>query len=119
MSKKILIIEDEKSLGKMLATEISATGYEVKHVESAEEAKKASDFSADLLIIDHGLPGQQGIDAIPDFKEIFTKAKMVVFSNYNDTDHIEKAKKNGADDYWVKVNFRLDQVIEKINQILN
>ena len=117
MPKKILYIEDEEFLGTVITTKIASAGYEARHVTSVEEAEKLGDFSADLLLIDHGLPGKQGIDALPDLKKIFPQAKMVIFSNFDDENYTEKAKENGADDFWVK-NESLKDITNKVNEIL-
>jgi DNA-binding response OmpR family regulator len=118
MSKKILYIEDEKTIGKILSSKISSAGYEVKHVESVEQAEKLKKFDADLLLVDHGLPGKKGVDAIPDLKKIFTKAKIIILSNYTDLILTQRAKENGADYFWIKIDIPLDDIPKKISKIL-
>ena len=118
MSKKILYIEDDKILGSAFKIKMSGTDYEVQHAGSVEEAEKLNDFVADVLLVDHGLPGKQGIDAIPDLKKIFPQAKIIIYSNFDDDKHIEKAQQNGADDYWVKFQTPIKKVIQQIQAIL-
>ena len=113
---KILLIEDEEALGGMLTGFLSSAGHEVKHVLSAEDALKAGDFAADLLLVDHGLPGKKGIDALPDLKKIFSFSKIVILSNFDQKDYMERAKANGADGFWMKIKAtqKLSELVKEI-----
>lgn len=117
MAKKILYIEDDRALGDLIILKLTQAGYEAKHVISVEEAEKRGDFLAELLLVDQGLPGKQGIEAIPDLQKIFPQAKVVILSNFSDKDHLKRAQENGAADFWVKVG-SLNNIVEQVNKIL-
>lgn len=57
----ILLVEDNQGLGNLAAGLLSPNGHVVKHVLSAEAAAESGTFAAELILLDHGLPGQQGI----------------------------------------------------------
>ena len=116
---KILLIEDEEALGGMLTGFLSSAGHEVKHVLNAEDALNVGDFAADLLLVDHGLPGKKGIDALPDLKKIFSSSKIVILSNFDQKDYMEKAKANGADGFWIKIEAtKMDELVKRVQEIL-
>lgn len=114
---KILLIEDQRWLGRMFVQILSSAGYKTKYVLSAEEAEQAADFAADLLLIDNGLPGKKGIKALPDLKKIFPQAKLVVLSNFSKKEYGAKARAQGADEFWNKTE-TIGQLPEYVKQIL-
>lgn len=60
--KKILIIEDDKNICKVLATRLNSWGYSVGVAHDATFAPtKARDFEPDLILMDIGLPGGDGL----------------------------------------------------------
>lgn len=60
--KKILIIEDDKNICKVLAIRLKSWGYTVGMVHDATFAPtKAREFSPDLILMDMGLPGGDGL----------------------------------------------------------
>jgi DNA-binding response OmpR family regulator len=119
--KKILIVEDENALGEIYQRKLIEVGYAVKWVQTAEAAEElAGSFEPDLVLLDHGLPigGKSGIEALTSLKKIFTRAIFILFSNYSDLNLQELALKAGAQDCWVKVDLRLQQLVEQVQQIL-
>jgi len=119
MSKKILVIEDEKMLKDIYTKHLRGAGYEVENAESIDEAKRVlKNFSPDLFIMDHGLEGgKSGGDSIPKFKKKFPKAIFILFSNYNDTFLSSIAANAGADYCWVKINITLEKLLQYLEEI--
>lgn len=119
--QKILIVEDEHNLGDIYASYLKSSGYEVKFVRTVEEAEaSARSFRADLLLIDHGMPQghKDGVDALPTLKKKFPRARLIIFSNFSNFDLQEQAFGAGADEYWVKLDFSLEELAESVNRIL-
>lgn len=120
--KKILIIENEEDLGEIYQLKLLSAGYEVKIAPQPKEANKlARNFKADLLLIDHGITDEEdgGIEAMPSLKKDFPKAKLVIFSNYGDPELRKKALSSMADDYWIKAETSLEQLVKKVSIILS
>ncbi len=118
--KNILVIEDEKMLGAIYRDHLNDEGFETKWIASFEKAEAISKkFSADLILLDHGLSesGMTGIEAIPFLKKLFPSAYIVILSNYSDFVLAEKAIAAGAQDYWLKVNTSLKELVEKIKKL--
>jgi DNA-binding response OmpR family regulator len=127
MKKKILIIEDEKSLIDVYSEFLNEEGFDVMCVRTIEEvADLAKEFRADLLLIDHSLKGngRSGLQALPDLRKWFPKAILILFSNYT-TRELEKIAKNHrltknlklADSCWDKLELGLVKLLKNINEL--
>lgn len=120
--KKILIIEDEKILADMYKEKFEMAGFKVFWAADAEEGlimvKKEKPA---LILLDILLPRGNGISFLekvkkdPDVSSIPT----VAFSNYDDPQTKEKARKLEAKDYLIKTNFTPEEIVTKIKEYLN
>jgi DNA-binding NarL/FixJ family response regulator len=70
----------------------------------------------DIVLVDIGLPGQSGIEAIPLIKKSFRDASVVIFSVYTDSDRIFKALCAGAVGYLQK-DTKLEEVLKAVRLI--
>ena len=120
MPKKVLYIEDQKSIGEIYKGLLNQAGFQTEWVPSVPAAEKiAATFQADLLLVDNGLQeGKNGIEAIPDLKKTFPQAKIVIYSNYDEKAKEDQAKELGAFDYWVKIKVKGDDLVKAITQAL-
>ncbi|MFH0776796.1 MAG: response regulator [Patescibacteria group bacterium] len=115
--QKILIVEDEEKLGKIYRGHLERSGFEARLSPTISSVR---DFSPDLILLDHGLPDEEldGIELIPQTKKRFPEAKIVVFSNYSPFELRDRALAAGADDYWVKVDLSLKNLLERVQTLL-
>jgi two-component system KDP operon response regulator KdpE len=99
---KVLIVDDEHAIRRFLRTSLDAHGYEVHEAATGEDAiLKAINIRPDLIVLDIGLPGIDGIEVTRHIRE-WTQTPIVILSVQNqDTDKIE-ALDAGADDYVTK-----------------
>jgi two-component system KDP operon response regulator KdpE len=99
---KILIVDDEYAIRRFLRTSLEAHGYEIHEAVNGESAIiKAINVRPDLIILDLGLPGMNGVEVTRRMRE-WTKTPIVILSVQNqDADKIE-ALDAGADDYLTK-----------------
>lgn len=99
---KVLVVDDEHAIRRLLRTSLSAHGYEVHEAATGEDAiLQTINIRPDLIILDLGLPGISGIEVTRRIRE-WTKTPIVILSVQNqDTDKIE-ALDAGADDYLSK-----------------
>ena len=72
----------------------------------------------DLLIMDINFPGEDGIELIPEIKNLCPSMRIVVLTTYTDRKFVKRAFLNGADGYVLKSNDSLD-LITGINTVLN
>ena len=118
--KKILIVEDEQSLLKLLELTFKGSGYEVIKAINAEETYAALAKKPDIILLDILLPGENGLDILDHLKkDEKTKAiPVIILTNFNEPERLNKAKKKGAADYLIKSSNDPTTVLEKVQKYL-
>lgn len=118
-NKKILIIEDDKFLAKMLSRMLEANNYSVALASTGKEGlTKAASENPGLILLDIMLPDIDGFDVLKSLKgdEKTKKIPVVILSNLGQAEDIEQGRKLGADDYLVKSDLSLDEVVAKVRK---
>jgi DNA-binding response OmpR family regulator len=121
MQKKILIVEDDSFLQGLASSKLEKDGFMVTGASNSDEAAKVLDGETpDLILLDLVLPGTDGYGILKKLREgVKTKdTPVIVFSNLSDDSDIKKAKELGATDYMVKSNFTLDELSDRIKELL-
>lgn len=124
MSKKIFIVEDDVTLLSSLQAKFSVEGYDVIANNGAGDINdviKLLKVSApNFIILDLILPRIDGFELLGLIKANNTLAKIPVFifSNLSDDDSKDKCQRLGAEQYFVKSEFNIDQFIAKIKKII-
>lgn len=121
LKKKILLIEDEKILAEMYHDKFSKAGFKViVAFDSREGLKLAQTEEPDLIILDILLPKEDGIQFLTWLKKYpkISSIPVVVFSNYDDPNTKEEAKKLGVKEYLIKANYTPRKIVEKISNYL-
>lgn len=119
MKSNILIIEDHELTRFGLMTAFEACDYTDKIFE-ADSAEKGIDIArnnaVDLIIMDLGLPGMNGIEATKTIKDLNKDIKVVILTSHNDELEVINSLKAGANAYCSKeINpKRLVQVIQSV-----
>lgn len=118
MSIRIALIEDDQTYADCFINQVSSIDEFkfLSHFGSVEELMESDDIDVDIFVLDHGLPGLQGIDSIPSIKNKFPNAKIVIFSMFDDADRLFKAIQNGASGYIIKTDAE-NRIVEAINQV--
>ena len=66
---KILIVDDEATIRRLLHQKLSKQGYHCEEAGSSDEAmEKMKTFSANLIMLDMKMPGKSGMDLLPELK---------------------------------------------------
>ena len=120
-SKKILIIEDDKFLAKMISRTLESHNYEIILAGSGKEGLvKASGSDVDLILLDIMLPDIDGFDLLETIKgdEKTKKIPVVIISNLGQPEDIQRGRTLGAKDYLVKSDLSLDEVVKKVQKYL-
>lgn len=119
--KKILFIEDESALQRAISKYFPENGYHVVSALDGEAGLRlAKSESPDLILLDLILPKKGGFEVLKELKED-EKTKsipVIILTNLGGTTDVERALEMGATTYLVKTNYRLEEVIEKVKQIL-
>ena len=111
---RILIIEDEVTLNKMLAEGLKEFGYQSDVVETLKDGEYYLDIrNYDLVLMDWMLPDGNSVDIIGDIKSNTPKTVVVVISARDDNESEIEALRAGADDY-IRKPFDFDVLIARI-----
>jgi len=117
--KTILLVEDEPTLQKTLSTALTQEGYMVKNALDGEAGLRlAKEIKPDIILLDLILPKMDGFEVLGELKkdETVKNIPVIVLTNLESTQDIEKALTLGATNYLVKANYDLKDVIEKVKE---
>jgi len=115
---KILLLEDNKTLCFGIYKKLKEYGFVVDEFDDGEEGLYALKTSSyDLLILDLGLPGLDGIDIIKTLRESQDSIPILIISARDKLDQRILGLDSGADDYLCKP-FELEEVIARVQALL-
>lgn len=113
--KKILVADDEKPLAKALELKLKKENYDVSVASNGEEAiELLSKNKFDLALIDLIMPKKDGFAVLEEMQKRKIKIKIAVLSNLAQEEDVNRVKKLGADDYFVKANTPLSDIVSYV-----
>ena len=116
-NERILVIDDEAPIRKLLDITLQSNGYKVIQATTAKEgAITAAMQQPDLILLDLGLPDDNGQNVLKILRGWFTKPIIILSARHSETEII-KALDNGANDYLVKP-FRTGELLARIRSAL-
>ena len=122
MSKKILVIEDDEFLQGLEARKFEKEGYKVLLADNAKQAFKHTEENndIDLILLDLLLPEIDGFHILKMLKEDekTKKIPVLVFSNLGEEKDIKQVNDLGVNDFLVKSNYTLDELVIKIKSLI-
>lgn len=117
MKKSILIVEDERPLSKALRIKLEAEDFSVMIVEDGGKAIVEIDRSSfDLILLDLVTPNVDGFGVLKHLQEINSDVPVFVISNLSQKGDIQDARVAGAEQFFVKSDISLNDVIEAIKK---
>ncbi|MGQ9599461.1 MAG: response regulator transcription factor [Anaerolineae bacterium] len=117
MAKHILIVDDDDLLRRSLAFNLEKAGYRTSTAASSEDAiLLARRDPPDLILLDIGLPGMDGLEALRYFQDRMGTPVILVTARRRELDQV-LGLEMGADDYVVKP-FDLDVLLARIKAVL-
>jgi DNA-binding response OmpR family regulator len=118
---KVLFIEDDMTLSSLFTMRMTREGFEVLNVNDGETAlQQAKEYRPDLVVVDLMMPNLSGYDVIDILRNTMetSTTKIVVLSALSQPEDIDKAKKLGADDYIVKSQMVVDDIMDRLREHL-
>jgi two-component system response regulator QseB len=110
----ILIVEDESRITDFLAKGLQSSGFTTTPASNSEDAAAiALDGSIDLLLLDLGLPGKNGLELLKDLRGQGFQAPVIILTARSDIDDKVAGFELGADDYLTKP-FRFEELLVRI-----
>ena len=116
-NNKILIVEDDPNLGKVLLDYLLMKGFETDIAENGEIGlSKFLNQSYDFVVLDIMMPKKDGFSLAQDIRKINEKIPIIFLTAKSQKENILKAFKIGADDYLTKP-FSIDELLVRIKAI--
>src|SRR6202161_1154049 len=96
----ILVVDDEAGIQESLEVLLSLENYAVKTAANGEEGLRMLDQSSfDLVLLDLALPGQSGLELLPQFKERQPDLPVIMITAYGTVDNVVDAIRAGAENF--------------------
>ncbi len=111
---RILVVEDERGLNRVLTKHLKNNGYSVDSCENGRDAIEYLDLAAyDLILLDVMLPGMSGWDILRYIREKNMDTSVLMLTALDSTEDKVKGLDGGADDYLTKP-FALEELLARI-----
>ena len=119
--KKILLVEDDTALASVYRARLELEGFDVREVHNGEDALSATlDYKPDLILLDVMMPKLSGFDVLDILRNTPDTAnvRIIMLTALSQPKDKERAEGLGADDYLVKSQVVIGDVIARINHHL-
>lgn len=119
--KKILLVEDDVTLSKVYESRLDMEGFETKAVNNGEDALSiALAFRPDLILLDAMMPKISGFDVLDILKNTPDTAniRIIMLTALSQPKDRERAESLGVDDYLVKSQVVIGDVVERVRHHL-
>ena len=114
MRPRLLVLDDEESICRILSVFFEKKGYDVTTTETAAEAIQLVDREAfDVGIFDVNLAGESGLELLRYFKTNFPDLPIIIYTGMTDEDALEMAMFRGASGFLRKTE-PLDNLFEAV-----
>lgn len=118
MTQKVLVIEDEPTLARLLSYNLTQEGYDTTVIDhGAEGLQVALQRSFDLIILDIMLPGMNGFEILSKLRQSGNVTPVVVLTARNAEEEVVQGLKRGADDYITKP-FGVAELLARVSAVL-
>lgn len=115
--KKILLVEDDEALSAVYKSRLELEGFETKEVNNGEEALSAArEYRPDLILLDAMMPKISGFDVLDILRNTPETAqiRVIMLTALSQPKDKERAETLGVDDYLVKSQVVIGDVIERV-----
>jgi DNA-binding response OmpR family regulator len=114
VTQKILVVEDDVSLGRQIVGHLESAGFEPRWVTDGDAALREPAKAYALIILDLMLPGAYGLDVLKHVRATGSAVPVLILSARNETRDKVRALQLGADDFVTKP-FWPEELIARVN----
>ncbi|MEO5715572.1 MAG: sigma-54 dependent transcriptional regulator [Luteolibacter sp.] len=111
----LLIVDDDETIQRLLVIAAQDLGWRPCATGSGQEALGQIDAGIEAVVLDHGLPGMNGIETLVRIREMFPTVPVIMLTGLNDAETAVQALRAGADDYLTKP-FELKRLFDLLRQ---
>lgn len=115
--KKLLLVEDDVALSGVYKSRMELEGFEVREVNNGEDALSAAiDFKPDLILLDAMMPKISGFDVLDILRNTpeTGNIRIIMLTALSQPKDKERAEALGVDDYLVKSQVVIGDVVERV-----
>ena len=115
--KKILLVEDDAALSGVYKSRLQMEGFETREVNNGEQALSAAiDFKPDLILLDAMMPKISGFDVLDILRNTPETAniRIIMLTALSQPKDKERAESLGVDDYLVKSQVVIGDVVDRV-----
>ncbi len=119
--KKILLVEDDVALSQVYKSRLELEGFETREVNNGEDALSAAvEFHPDLILLDAMMPKISGFDVLDILRNTpdTTNIRVIMLTALSQPKDKERAEALGVDDYLVKSQVVIGDVVERVRHHL-
>jgi len=121
LKKKILLVEDDTALAAVYKSRLELEGFEIREVNNGEDALSAAiEFKPDLILLDAMMPKISGFDVLDILRNTpdTTNIRVIMLTALSQPKDKERAEALGVDDYLVKSQVVIGDVVERVKHHL-
>ncbi len=121
MDKKVLVIEDDHFLSSLMKARLEKEGFGVSQAFDGEEAFNfLKQNKPDLIVLDLIMPKVSGFELLENISvdPQISRIPIMILSNLGQESDIEKVRRLGATQYFVKVQTSIDDLVSKVKDLL-
>lgn len=119
--KKILLVEDDVALANVYRARLELEGFDINEVHNGEDALSAAiDYRPDLILLDAMMPKISGFDVLDILRNTpdTTNIRVIMLTALSQPKDKERAESLGVDDYLVKSQVVIGDVVERVKHHL-
>lgn len=118
MAERILVVEDEPTLARLLSYNLNQEGYETTVVDHGGDGFEAAlRQSFDLILLDIMLPGMNGFEILTKLRQHGVRTPVIILTARNAEDEVVQGLRRGADDYLTKP-FGVAELLARVAAVL-
>ena len=121
VKKKILLVEDDIALAAVYRSRLELEDFDIKEVNNGEQALQAAkEYMPDLILLDAMMPKISGFDVLDILRHTpeTTNIRVIMLTALSQPKDKEKAEQLGVDDYLVKSQVVIGDVVERVKHHL-
>ncbi len=117
--QRILIVEDTASIAEVMKMKLDNSGFQATVATNGVEAIEIiGKQEFDLILLDLIMPKLDGFGVLEELKKLKVKTPVIVTTNLGQPEDMDRVKKFGVKDYFLKVDMPLAMMVERIKQVL-
>jgi DNA-binding response OmpR family regulator len=118
--KKILIVENDTVITKILAHTLTQNGFSVAEARDGVEGIEIADTQRpDLILLDIDMPKMDGLTMLKELRKSGNTTPIIMLTNLNNPDYIADAAEHGVREYLIKADWEIDEIAAKVKAKLH